>query len=54
MQFEQRGLHVAKVNICHIKPKLDEIKILLSSLAKVGILGLCETFLDDKTDDEIA
>ena len=53
MQFEHRGLHVANVNICHIKPKLDEIKLLLSSSTKVDILGLCETFLDDKTDDDI-
>ena len=47
-----QGLHVANVNICHIKPKLDEIKLLLSSSTKVDILGLCETFLDDKPDDD--
>ena len=31
---EQKSLHVANVNICHIKPKLDEIKLLLNSSSK--------------------
>ena len=52
MQFEHRSLHVAIANICHIKPKLDKIKLLMSSSTKVDILGLCETFFDDKTDDD--
>ena len=33
LHSEHKGLHVANVNICHIKPKLDEIKLLLNSLS---------------------
>ena len=50
---EHKGLHVANVNICHIKPKLDEIKLLLNSSSKLDILALWETFLDKNTDDNI-
>ena len=40
LHSEHKGLYVAYVNICHIKPKL-----LLNSSSKLDILGLCETFL---------
>ena len=53
LHSKHKGLHVANVNICHIKPKLDEIKLLLNSSSKLDILGLCETFLDETTDDNI-
>ncbi|MCG8066696.1 MAG: hypothetical protein JAY84_02445 [Candidatus Thiodiazotropha taylori] len=53
LQFNHRGLHVANVNICHLKPKLDEVEILLNSTANLDILGLCETFLDENTDNDI-
>ena len=53
LHFEHRGLDVANINICHIKPKLDEFKVLLSSSSKLDILGLCETFLDENTNDNI-
>ena len=53
LHFEYRGLNVAYVNICHMKPKLDEIKLLLNPSSKLDILGLCETFLDENTDDNI-
>ena len=37
-----------------MKPKLDEIKLLLNSSSKLDILGLYETFLDETpTDDNI-
>ena len=48
-----QGLNVANVNICHVKPKLDEIKLLLNSSFKLDILGLCKTFLDENTKDNI-
>ena len=44
-----RGLHVANVNICHMKPKLDAVKLFLNSSSKLDILGLFETFLDENT-----
>ena len=54
LQFKHRGLHVANINICHLKPKLDEIKILLNSASNLDLLGICETFLDENTGDNIA
>ena len=36
---EQKGLHVANVNICNIKPNLDEIKHFLNSSSKLDILA---------------
>ena len=53
LHSEHKGLHVANVNICHIKPKLDAIKLLLNSSSKLDILGICETFFDVNTDDNI-
>ena len=50
---KHRGLHVANSNICHLKPKLDEIKILLNSASNLDLLGMCETFLDENTGDNI-
>jgi len=44
---ERKGLHVACLNIQHIMPKLDEIKIHLSDDNSTNILGLTETFLSD-------
>ena len=39
-----RGIHMANVNIRHLKPKLDEIKIMLRG-SSLDIFGICETFL---------
>ena len=36
-----------------IKPKLDGLKILLQNSKKSDILEMCETFLDDKTEDNL-
>ena len=53
LHFEHRGLHVANINICDIKAKLDEIKFLLNSASKLDIRSKCETVLDESTDDNI-
>ena len=49
----KRGLRIANINICHLLPKLDEVKILLHERRTVDILGVCETFLDNKVDDAL-
>ena len=41
----KRGLHVINLNIQHILPKLNELKLILQQTRSVSILGLCETFL---------
>ena len=43
--FSSNGLHVSNLNMRHIVPKIDEIRLLLSSENSPHILGLCETFL---------
>ena len=50
--FQRRGLHLSTINICHLKPKLDEIKLLLSSANNVDVLGICENFLNKNVDDK--
>ena len=53
LNSEHKGLQVASVNICHIKPKLDQIKLLLNSSPKLDILSFRKTFFDENTDDNI-
>ena len=50
--FQKRGLHISNTNICHLKTKLDEVKLLLSSVNNVGVLGICETFHNKNVDDK--
>ena len=49
-KFDHRGIHIANINIRHLKPKVDQIKIMLQE-SNIDILGTCETFLS-KTDDD--
>ena len=48
---ERKGIHIAALNINHVLPKLDEIKIHLSSKNSTHILGLTETFLSNLVSD---
>ena len=43
----KEGLKIGSLNICHLLPKLDKIKIFLNEPNTIQILGLCETFLND-------
>ena len=52
MNFDKHGIYIANVNICHLKPKLGDLKILLSESKNVDILGLCQTFLDSSVGAE--
>ena len=49
--FQKIRLH-SNINICHLKPKLDEVKLLLSSGNNVDVLGICETFLNKNVDEK--
>ena len=53
LNFDNKGLNIMNLNIRHLKPKLDDIKILLQPSNKIDILGLCETFLHDDIPDSI-
>ena len=52
MQFNHRGIHIANMNVRHLKPKMDEIKILLDSANCIDVFGLCETFLTETTEND--
>ena len=52
-KFLNRGIHIANLNIRHLKPKLDEIKIMLSSSNGLDVLVTCETFLNTTIPDDV-
>ena len=51
--IQHRSIHITNLNIRHIKPKLDELKILLSESNQIDILGVCETYLNKSIDDTL-
>ena len=51
LNFEHRGIYIVNLNVRHLKPKIDDVKIMLQELNNVDILGLCETFLNRNVDD---
>ena len=51
-KFDHRGIHIANINIRHLKPKVDQIKIMLQK-SNIDILGTCETFCSKNDDDKI-
>ena len=46
MRYLSKGLHFCNLNIQHIIPKLDELRIVMATENCPNILGLCETFLN--------
>jgi len=48
--FTYKGLHIMHLNIQHLLPKLDEIRVYLHENSSLDIVGFCETFLNDKTE----
>ena len=46
--FSKKGLHISHLNVHYLYPKLDELKILMSTQANIDILCLSETFLNDE------
>ena len=50
-KFSSKGIHICNLNIRHILPKIDDIRITLSSENGPDILGMCETFLKKNNPD---
>ena len=44
-------IHVISINSRHLKPNLDEIKIMLDLENCIDIFGVCETFSNKTVDD---
>ena len=47
--FSRKGFKMGCLNIHHINPKLDEIKILLEKENPLDLFGMVETFLNEDT-----
>ena len=50
-----KGTHnyifICNLNIRHLKPKIDDLKIILSPEKCIDVFGICETFLNPAIDD---
>ena len=51
--FKHRGIHVVNLNTRHVKPKLDELKIMFENNKCIDVFGICETFLNETVDDKL-
>ena len=51
IKFKRRGIHFCNLNIRHLKPKIDEMKLLLYSSKSIDVFGVCETFLNTTVDN---
>ena len=51
LKFSLKGLHLCNLNVRHLTPKLDEIRLAMAEENGPDIFGLCETFLDDGVQD---
>ncbi|MCW4260568.1 MAG: endonuclease/exonuclease/phosphatase family protein [Candidatus Thiodiazotropha endolucinida] len=51
--YLSKGLHFCNLNIQHILPKIDEIRLLLSAKNTPDILGICESFLGPHHPDSL-
>ena len=55
LNFSSRGLHFCNLNIHHILPKLNELRVIMAYENSPDIFGACETFLDpDISDNQLA
>ena len=50
--FRSRGLHLCNLNIRHLVPKLDELRISMTHNQCPDIFGMCETFFTHSVSDE--
>ena len=46
-------MHVTNLNIRHLKPKIDEVRIMLDLSNCIDIFGVCETFLNPIDDSTV-
>ena len=46
LPFNSKGLHFCNINIRHILPNIDELRIIMANSSSPDVLGVCETFLD--------
>lgn len=44
-------MHICNLNIRHLVPKIDELRVVMATEKCTHILGLCESFLDPCISD---
>ena len=49
--FSSKWFHVSNLNIRHIVPKIDEIRVLMANENCPDVLGICEMFLHKNNPD---
>ena len=55
LTFSTKGFHLCNLNIRHIVPKIDGLRILMANQSCPDVIGLCETFLTcNISDNQIA
>ena len=51
INFKCRGIQFCNLNIRHLKPKIDDLRIILSPEKTINVFGICETFLTPAIDN---
>ena len=52
LPFKSKESHFCNINICHILPKIDELRInMMANDSSPDVLGVCETFLEPHVSD---
>ena len=51
--FIKKGLRVGNLNIRHLFPKIDQLKLLLEGRQSPDIFGICETFLSESVPNDL-
>ena len=55
LQFSSKGLHLCNLNIQHILPKLNELRVVMAKNNGPDIFCACETFLEpNMSNNQIA
>ena len=52
LSFKSKGLHFCNLNIHHIVPKIDELRISMAHDKCPDIFGMCETYLTASISDD--
>ena len=50
--FESKGLHFCNLNIQHIVPNIDELRITMAHEHSPDIFGMCKTFVTSSVSDD--
>ena len=51
LNFLSKGLHLCNLNVRHLMPQIDELRIVMATDKCPDIFGMCETFLEPNVPD---